>query len=345
MAKIYINKDDIKSIIESYKNENSTFVVKSFVDEDKKKICNCFINGKKCRIDIYIKKNCVNIIPVGNNAEESNLLINYIESKGFPANVSARQFVFPCTRTIVNALIGYIENECIGLVSHIRTQNENIHKFRGYNGDELTFTFYPQSNKAMIQGKPYHAYSIVVSFLSSLPYYTFKQIVDINNAFAEVNTPITSIRNEIQEKLGDAYLFLDEALLKSISGSLALLKQKNIIEDYTGCVTGEFKALEGFLKKILSQKYNYRMEKNNTFSMFYKEKGNLSKIDLDSSIPEDAKNALNRLYYIYSNKRNVYLHSTIGPSQTRIIETLKEAQELSDEILKTINETYQIIFK
>ena len=56
MAKIYINKDDIKSIIESYKNENSTFVVKSFVDEDKKKSVIVFINGKKCEIDIYIKR-------------------------------------------------------------------------------------------------------------------------------------------------------------------------------------------------------------------------------------------------------------------------------------------------
>jgi hypothetical protein len=345
MAEIHINKNDIKSIVDTYKKENSTFVVRNFYGDDRKKTCYCYINGKECKIDFHIKNNCVNILPTGNNVNESNLLINYIASKGFSTKIPAKQFVFPCTRAVVDSLIEYIEKECIGLVTCVPTKNDNIYKFRGYNGDELTFTFYPQTNKAMIQSRPYHAYSIVVSFLSGLSDFSFDQIVNMNNAFAEMNTSSSSIRNNMQAKLGDAYLYLDEALLKSISGSLSLLNQKNNIEDYTGCVTGEFKALEGYLKKILSQKYSYRLEKNNTFSMFFKDKGQPSKIECDTQIHKDAKDALNRVYYIYSNKRNIYLHTTIDPSQTRIIETLKEAQELSDEILQTINETYQIIFK
>jgi hypothetical protein len=55
------------------------------------------------------------------------------------------------------------------------------------------------------------------------------------------------------------------------------------------------------------------------------------------------KKELNKLYSMYANKRNVYLHSTINPSQTRIIETLKEAQDLSDQILQAINDSYLII--
>ena len=343
MAEIHINKDDIKSIVESYGKENSTFVIKSFIDNDNQKTCHCFIDGKECKVVFYIKKNRVKIMPVGKNVDECNLLIKFIESKGFSTNVAVNQFVFPCTKAVVDSLVEYVGDECTGIVTCL--QNSNTYKFRGYNGDELTFTFYNQTNKAMIQGKPFHAYSIVLSYLSGLSEFTFDQIVEINNAFAEMNTPSASIRNDMQNKLGSAYLFLDEALLKSISGSLALLKQKASSEDYTGCVTGEFKALEGHLKKILSQKYNYRLEKNNTFSMFFRDRGKPSRIDLDARIHEDAKKALNRLYSIYSNKRNVYLHSTVNPSQTRIIETLKEAQELSDEILQTINESYQIIFK
>lgn len=343
MAEIHINKDDIKSIVESYKKENNTFVIKSFIDNYSKKTCHCFINGKECKIDFYIKRNCVKIIPVGKNVDECNLLIDFIESKGFSTNVAVNQFVFPCSKVVVDSLVKYVVDECTGIVTY--SQNGDIYKFKGYNEDELTFTFYNQTNKAMIQGRPFHAYSIVVSYLSSLPEFTFDQIVDINNAFAEMNTPSAIIRNDMQNKLGNAYFYLDEALLKSISGSLALLKQKSSSEDYTGCVTGVFKALEGYLKKILSQKYNYRIEKNNAFSMFFRDKGNPSRIDLDAQIIENAKKALIRLYSIYSNKRNVYLHSTVNPSQTRIIEMLKEAQELSDEILQAINESYKIIFK
>ncbi|WP_373000393.1 hypothetical protein [Lutispora sp.] len=343
MTEIHINKDDIKSIVESYTRENSTFVIKSFIDNDSQKKCQCFINGKECKIIFYIKKNSVRILPVGKNIDESNLLIGFIKSKGFSTDVAVNQFVFPCTKTVIDELVEYVKDECNGIVTC--SQNGNLYKFIGYNGDVLTFTFYPQTNKAMIQGKPFHAYSIVLSYLSGLPEFSFDQIVDINNAFAEMNTPSDSIRNEMQSKLGKAYLYLDEALLKSISGSLTLLKQKSSSEDYTGCVTGEFKALEGYLKKILSQKYNYRLEKKNTFNMFHRDKGTPSKIDLDVRIHEDEKKELNKLYAMYSNKRNVYLHSTVDPSQTRIIETLKEAQDLSDEILQTINDSYQIIFK
>lgn len=133
--------------------------------------------------------------------------------------------------------------------------------------------------------------------------------------------------------------------IKSISGSLTLLKQRSICEDYTGCITGEFKAVEGYLKKLLSQKYIYKLEKKNTFSMFFREKGNPSIIDLDKQIPNAARNELNKLYSIYANKRNVYLHSTVDPSHTRIIETLKEAQDLSDEILLAIRDSYLIVFE
>ncbi|NLW48278.1 MAG: hypothetical protein GXY86_13215 [Firmicutes bacterium] len=343
MAEIHINKDDIKSIVESYKRENAKFVIKSFIDNDKHKRCLFFINGKECIIDFYIKKNCVKIQPTGKNIEECNLLVEFIKSKGFSTDVAVKQFTFSCTKVVIDNLVEYIRDECNGIVTY--SQNGNIYKFTGYNGDELTFTFYPQKNKAMIQSRPFHAYSIVVSYLSGLPEFSFDQIVEINNAFSEMNTPSASIRNEIQNKLRDSYSYLDEALLKSISGSLTLLKQKASCEDYTGCVTGDFKALEGYLKKILTQKYNYRFEKGNTFSMFYREKGNPSKIDLDDNIHEDAKKELNKLYNMYSNKRNVYLHSTVDPSQTKIIETLKEAQDLSDEILQTIKDSYQIIFK
>lgn len=340
MAEIHINKDDIKSIVESYKQENNTFVVKLFMDNENKKTCYCFINGKECKIDFYIKKKSVNIIGVGKNIDECNLLIKYVESKGFSADVSVNQFVFPCTIDIIDNLVRYVKDECNGIVTC--SKNNDIYKFIGYNGDELTLNFYPQTNNAMIQGKPFHAYSIVISFLSGLSAFSFDQIVDINNAFAQMNTPSDSIRNEMRNKLGNAYSYLDEALLKSISGSLALLKQKTFCEDYTGCVTGEFKALEGYLKKILSQKYRYRLQKTNTFSMFH---GNPSIIELDSQLSVDARTELNRIYSIYSNKRNVYLHSTVNPSQTRIIPTMKEAQELSDEILLAIKNSYPIIFR
>jgi hypothetical protein len=341
MAEIHINKDDIKSIVESYAKENSTFVIRLFIDNDDQKTCQCFIKGKECKIIFYIKKNCVKIMPVGQNVDECNLLIKYIEAKGFSTAITTNQFVFKCTKSVVESLVEYVKDECNGIVAC--SQNKNIYKFTGYNGDILTFTFYEQTGKAMIQGRPFHAYSIVTTYLSSLSEFSFDEVVSMNNAFTEMNTPSASIRRDMQDKLGSAYSYLDEALLKSISGSLTMLKQKASSEDYTGCVTGEFKALEGYLKKLLSQKFNYKIERKNAFSMFHIDQGNPSKIDLDIQMSKAVKKELNKLYSMYANKRNVYLHSTINPSQTRIIETLKEAQDLSDQILQAINDSYLII--
>ena len=343
MAEIHINKDDINSIVESYSTIDNTFVIKSFSGADNKKTCKFYIEGKECKVIFYIKKKSVNIVPIGNNIEECSKLIEFIASKGFSTNAKVKQFVFSCTKSIIDNLIAYIEDECHGLVSLI--QNNNIYKFIGYNSDELTFTFYPTTNKAMIQGKPFHTYSIIVSYLSSLDEYSFEEIVEINNAFTDMNTPSDSIRNLMKTKLENAYTYLDEALLKSISGSLTMLKQKESSEDYTGCVTGEFKALEGYLKKILTKKYKYKLTRNKTFKMFYKSNGNSSDIELDQNIDEPSKKQLNNLYSMYSNKRNVYLHSTIDPSQTRIMSTLKEAKDLSEEILNIINNSYQVIFE
>ena len=59
---------------------------------------------------------------------------------------------------------------------------------------------------------------------------------------------------------------------------------------------------------------------------------------------QDEKDALNKLYLIYSDKRNVYLHSTVDPSQMRIIEKISEAKDLADEILNEIENSYNIFF-
>lgn len=342
MAEVIINKNDIETIVRSYSQQDKSFIIKSFTGDDSKKICAFYINGKECKATFYFKKNSVNIVPIGKNIDECNKLIEFISSKGFSANAEIKQFSFDCNENVIQALLQYIDEECIGLVSY--ELKNNIYKFAGYNQDILTFTCFPTTGKAMIQGKPFSTYAIIITFLSSLENYTFDQVVEINNNFSGVNTPTSAIRSEMQSKLGNVYSYLDAALLKSISGSLSLLKQKTLSEDYTGCIVGEFKALEGFLKKILVNKYAYTLQKNKTFEMFYKTNG-LSMIDQNSKIDTDSKKQLNNLYNIYSNKRNVYLHSTIDPSQTRIIASLKEAQDLSDDILKAIKEAYNIIFK
>lgn len=342
--KVYLNKNDLESIIKNYKLENNNFQFKSLTGSENKKRCKFYINGLECEIDFFLKKDgTINMIPVGSkNLDECNLLIDYIISKGLNADVKTNQFTFKLNEQSLNILLSTIKFQYSNL---IRIENNNdCYRFIGYNGDWINLTYYPTKNRAMIQGKALYTYSIVISIIVDFDEISVEDFISINNNFVNMNTPFDSIRTEMKQKLVNSYNYLDLALLKSISGSISMLKSTSPCEDYTGHVAGMFKGLEGYLKKILDKKYNFKFSKDAKFSMFHKDSNNQSAVDKNANVPVDAKKELNKLYSIYKNKRNILLHTTIDPSQTKIIETLQEAKDLADEILDAIENSYTVFF-
>lgn len=342
MAEVIINPNDIEKIIKNYNSTDNKFVFRSYLGSEKKKICKFYMNSKECRLDIFIKNKSVNIIPVGTNIDEAKILLEYIMSKGFSKEVAVKQFSFDCSEEIIQKLKSYIDENWYGIIKYI--EEGNMVRFEGYNRDEVIIHFYATKNKAMIQARPYETYSIIITFLTDFITLDLDKFIEFNNNFIGINKPSSAVRDEMKNKLEKSYNYLDEALLKSISGSISLINQECYCEDYTGLLAGVFKGLEGYLKKILKEKYNFRLTKRDTFSMFYRREGNPSIIDLKNDIEENKKQKLNELYSLYSNKRNVYLHATIDPSLTRIITNKKEAESLADQILTTIKDSYNIIF-
>lgn len=341
---VYLNKNDLESIIKNYKLQNNKFQFKSLIGNENKKRCKFYIDGLECQVDFFLKKDgTVNVIPVGTkNIDECNLLIDYVTSKGLDADIKTNQFTFNLNEKSLKNLIDTINYQYSNVIRI--EKNNNMYKFIGYNGDWLNLTYYPTKNKAMIQGKALYTYSIVVNIIVDFDEITLDDIISINNNFANINTPFDAIRTEMRQKLSNSYSYLDLALLKSISGSISMLKSTSPCEDYTGHVAGMFKGLEGYLKKILDQKYNLKFTKDNKFSMFHKDKNGQSEVDKNTNIPNDAKQELNKLYLIYKNKRNVLLHATINPSQTKIIESLQEAKDWANEILNAVENSYNIFF-
>lgn len=342
--KVYLNKNDLESIIKNYKLENNNFQFKSLTGSENKKRCKFYINGLECEIDFFLKKDgTINMIPVGSkNLDECNLLIDYIISKGLNADVKTNQFTFKLNEQSLNILLSTIKYQYSNLIRI--EKNNDCYRFIGYNGDWINLTYYPTKNRAMIQGKALYTYSIVISIIVDFDEISVEDFISINNNFVNMNTPFDSIRTEMKQKLVNSYNYLDLALLKSISGSISMLKSTSPCEDYTGHVAGMFKGLEGYLKKVLDKKYNFKFSKDAKFSMFHKDSNNLSAVDKNANVSVDAKKELNKLYSIYKNKRNILLHTTIDPSQTKIIETLQEAKDLADEILDAIENSYTVFF-
>ncbi|MDH8678872.1 type II toxin-antitoxin system RnlA family toxin [Fusibacter bizertensis] len=336
MAKIHINPNDIEKIIREYSCMDSTFLLKSYLGNQKKYVCKFNLKGKECALDIFVTEKYVNILPKGKNIGECNTLIKHIEQSGYSATVKPKQFTMFCSKDILDLLEKHIYEDLKGSVSI--SKSSNVYTISGYNGDTVMLHYYPTKNNILIQGRPHQAYSVIMSFFASLPEYKIEDIILMGSQGRINEVHSSDVRKQMKDKLGEAYDYLDEALLKSISGSISMINQINQSEDYTGCLTGAFKALEGYLKKILSTGFDYKLKKSNTFSMFHEVNG-FCDIDANSLIGLEQKNALKSLYKMYSNKRNVYLHSTIDPSYTRIIQEKKEAYDLLFEVLDLIRMT------
>lgn len=65
------------------------------------------------------------------------------------ANINGTQSVFKFRKSMLDYLLNKINDEYYGLITY--TRNDNVIRFKGYNGDIVTFTYYENKNKAVIQ--------------------------------------------------------------------------------------------------------------------------------------------------------------------------------------------------
>ncbi len=334
---IYINPNSIQPIIKMFEEVNENFKLISYVGSNKKKICSFSMFDRQGKIEIFIKKSTVKLIPMNKSIDEEKKLINYIGSKGFSTNVPTHTVTLKTTRETLEKLLVHINQDYEGKI--IYSADKNIYRFVGYNKDYLTLTFY-ENGTMMLQGRPYYVFNAILLFLSTVSEFSIEEIFDVSSKMVGDNTPFGVVRDLMTLKLGESISYLDEPLLKSISGALSQQNQSEISEEYIGCVAGVFKALEGYLYKLLTQKFNYKLKKHQKLSMFRKDNDGEYEIKKNIGISEKDQQILIRLYNIYKKYRHVYFHSTVDPIHTKIIENKKEAIEISDLILNEIRESY-----
>lgn len=335
---ILININDFDNIINNYFANANNGTLIYFKGDDKKKICKFVLDKKECQITFYIKNKGVNPQPIGKNKELCSNLLKHLELKGIRDNMPSNQLLIKDV-SVFDGLILALENEYSEMVTIIK--NGNIYKIIGYNNDTITITL----NKAnfLIQGKPYYVFHIIITILAETNI-DIDEYINLTNNFVNINTPSQAIRDTIKNKIKNSYLYLTEPAIKAISTSFSYLSKGVYSEDYSCALTGVFRALEGYLKKLLTQKYSYTMKSRDQFSMFYKKNGVPSDIDTNINISQLEKDCLNNLYKLYSKRRSYYLHSTVDPINLPIIENITDAENIRDEILSEIERTYNVIF-
>lgn len=337
---ILIDTNNLNLLVESFFSNNKQYQKKEVRSFGNKIICVFFAKGEECRVDIYVNADSIKPVLACKNKELAIPFIEFLEKSGIKDNQISKQYVIKHVE-LVDELIKYLEQNYSGKIEV--SVNDNIIRLRGFNNDRITIT--KNHNNFVIQGKPYYLYHIIMTYLSESSLFDFDEYVRVNQEFSENVLPANLIRDKIKSMLVNSYSYMEETQLKSISSSFSFINNKIVSEDYSGALTGTFKALEGFLKKVLTKRFNYILQEKQTFSIFGKDKNTgMSVIDRDKNMTTNEKACLNKLYNIYNDKRNVYLHSTVDPSLMTIIEDYKEAEDLRDEILENIENAYNIIF-
>lgn len=342
MSKILINKESVNLLLDKFFSINSNIVKKEVKNSTQKIICKFYINRKECQVDIHYCSDGINVIGVGKNKELAAILIRFLEEQGVKDNKLSKQIVIEDI-SIWKDIVEYIKIDFVGKIECLEKDNRII--FKGFNNDKLTMT--RNCKNIVLQGKPYYVFNIVLTFIAELDAISFDDYVSMCQQYNENAYSSNIIRESIKGILKNSYQYMEEAQLKSISGAYSFINKNIVSEDYSAPLTGVFKALEGFIKKLLTQQFGFKLKKQNaTMSPFRKDKKTkMTEIDLRTDISIDDKKALYLLYEAYCDKRNVYSHSTVDPSQMKIIENYKEAEELRTEVLETIEKSYNIIFK
>lgn len=342
MAEFLINQNDLKYIIDNYALQNNTFSIISVLSQ--KGNTNAYryrfvLNGKQCQMDVYYKSSCVKIVPI-TNVETVNTLIDYVRDKALDPNIEATQLIIPTNNNFCEEMKDsfMVEYPYISIV-----KENNKYQFTGYNQDKVTIHQY--SDKMMIQGKPLYVFSLIMNYIAENSDISLEEYCSSLKDYSSTNQPFDALQVKINTMLGDElYNYLDDAILKTLSSSVIMLDNKqSSIEDYSGYVTGAFKTLEGYLKKVLSQFFHYQF-KTRAFEMFKKINGNWTLIPGTIACTEEQEAALVELYTVFSSKRNTYLHAAINPAMTALIRTYMDAQSIVDEIVAKLKKSHIIFF-
>lgn len=338
MTRILLDKNNLEVLVRKFFNENKDYILKQYTQNDKKHIIVFYTNGVECRVDIYISNKGVKPV-LTKNKDYGIYFVEFIESCGIKDESISHQVSLPYI-DILPTLIKEMTTKYQDTLEI--TQEGNRYTIKGYNTDQIYITSY--DDKFLIQGKPYYAFQMVMGYLAENDLIEFDEFVNINQRFTSNSINSDIIRQKIKNVLVNSYAYMEEAQLKSISSSFSFIDKKVSSDDYSSALTGVFKALEGFLKKVLTQKFNCKLSEKQSFSILGKDKNGESDFDRREDITEKVKKSISSLYLLYNDTRNVYLHSTVDPKQMRIIENVDEAAELRDKILRAIDSSYNDIF-
>ena len=336
---VYLNRDDIERLIfDGLGQKYESFNVSQLEKKGNAYRCIIMVDNKKALLDFYFNKdNTTTIQPTGQNQDISQEIKKYIEDnasyssteKGKTSSFKGIPFDY------LEKFVTYMQQLTKNHDSGHDLDTHKVFKFSSHYGDMLTVTTYTNGT-LVLQGKPAYLYSEALSFLSYCNKVQVEDILDSINTFYNVSFKPNSIMNELSSLLPRSSKEIDYMILKILSPSIALRKLTIPLEDFSCYVFPALKALEGYIKYLFGLK-DIDIG-NNFYKVFYDCKLTpeyKDKIGNSTYIEE-----LENLYSYWCQTRHNIFHTEQILEATTILEDKIRANEIVNDVLKLIENSY-----
>ena len=214
--------------------------------------------------------------------------------------------------------------------------------------DSLTLTHYRTTNKLLVQGKPLYGYAQVSYFLSE---YTdlngFLDIVYKGEASPDtVDIDEDEVETALRALLPSAYDKLGTGILNLISTSYMLRDASIDLPDYSCYVFPVLRALEGVMRRLLSERGLYVRDFKWSFGEVLKHERGRYIVKDQYRIEFDDDGfcaALELCYDYYHQQRHGLFHMDDLTDTSRFISTQNQAVRYIDEAIGIIEKSYREI--
>ena len=307
------------------------------------------VDGILSLLDIYQRGDGQTTLrPTGSNTENAIKLKEAVELRGYKATAEQKQYTMFVGEEWIEKTVQYLSDLCEGNVETYKEEGHDRYVFVSDIGDKLTLHTY-SNHRIMVQGKPLYLYNEFLSYVSYSPKVEVNDIIKATNEFIDTNTDVDEARNKMSEMMPMAYAGnVDPVIWKLFSPSVTLDDVEKEFEDYSCFTFPALRALEGYLKYLLSEK-NIVIDETHNFGTVFNKDSNDKAIVIPKYVTAIANNdyveALEEIYNYFKANRHVIFHVDQILITTKIIEDKQEAISIINDVAALIERTYKKIIK
>ena len=307
------------------------------------------MDGILSLLDIYQRGDGQTTLrPTGSNTENAIKLKEAVELRGYKATAEQKQYTMFVGEEWIEKTVQYLSDLCEGNVETYKEEGYDRYVFVSDIGDKLTLHTY-SNHRIMVQGKPLYLYNEFLSYVSYSPKVEVNDIIKATNEFIDTNTDVDEARNKMSEMMPMAYAGnVDPVIWKLFSPSVTLDDVEKEFEDYSCFTFPALRALEGYLKYLLSEK-NIVIDETHNFGTVFNKDSNDKAIVIPKYVTAIANNdyveALEEIYNYFKANRHVIFHVDQILITTKIIEDKQEAISIINDVAALIERTYKKIIK